>query len=175
MLAPLARLTAASCADVPAGALEALMRLSPARSSPPRQADQTFVVLRLTVTANAGPACELAEAVAARLAGCECRAVAVVLTVDGDPPADGTLRDALNALQHSLRAADARLVLVAGEETVRKYLAQAGPEASPAPLAVHPTQRSAVLASYAELSGPGLMTPAIRAALTSPAEPLVLG
>ena len=112
---------------------------------------------------------------AARLAGCECRAVAVVLTVDGDPPADGTLRDALNALQHSLRAADARLVLVAGEETVRKYLAQAGPEASPGPLAVHPTQRSAVLASYAELSGPGLVTPAIRAALTSPAEPLVLG
>lgn len=151
------------------------MRLSPARSSPPRQADRTFLVLRLTVTVNACPACELAEAVAARLAGSECRAVAVILTVGGDPPADDTLRDALNALAHSLRASGARLVLVAGEETVRKYLERAGPEASPSPLAIHPTQRSAVLASYAELSGPGLVTPAIRAALTSPAEPLVLG
>jgi hypothetical protein len=151
------------------------MRLSPARSSPPRQADRTFAVLRLTVTVNSGQACELPGAVAARLAGCEHRTAAVILTVGGDPPADGTLRDALNALQHSLRALGAQLVLVAGEAAVRKYLEQAGPEASASALAVHPTQRSAVLASYAELSGPGLVTPAIRAALTSPAEPLMLG
>jgi hypothetical protein len=117
----------------------------------------------------------LPDAVVARLAGWQGAAATVVLTVSGDPPADGTLRDALNALHCSLRTSGARLVLVAEAGTVRKYLEQATPEASPSSLPVHPTQRSAVLACYAKLSGPGLVTPAIRAALTSPAEPLALG
>jgi hypothetical protein len=157
------------------GVLEVLMRLSLARSSPSRQADRTFPVLRLMVTVNDGHTGELPGAVAARLAGSECRAATVVLTIGGDPPADGTLRDALNVLQHSLRASGARLVLVPGGGTAREYLEEAGPEASSSPLAVYPTERSAVLASYAELSGPGLVTPAILAELTTPAEPLVLG
>jgi hypothetical protein len=89
------------------GVLEVLMRLSLARSSPSRQADRTFPVLRLTVTVNDGYTGELPGAVAARLAGCECRAATVVLTIGGDPPADGTLRDALNVLQHSLRSSGA--------------------------------------------------------------------
>ena len=111
------------------GVLEVLMRLSLARSSPSRQADWTFPFLRLTVTVNAGHTGELPGAVAARLAGCECRTATVVLTIGGDPPADGTLRDALNVLQHSLRASGARLVLVPGAGTARKYLEEAGPEA----------------------------------------------
>jgi hypothetical protein len=155
--------------------LEALMRLFSVRSAPSRPSDQTFPVLRLTVTVDTDQAGQLPGAVAARLADCECRAATVVLTIDGDPPADDTLRDALDVLQRSLRALGARLALVPGAGTVRKYLEQAGPEAPPSPLAVYPTERSAVLASYAELIGPGLVTGAIRAALTAPAEPLVLG
>jgi hypothetical protein len=162
-------------ADVPAGALDALMRLSSARISASRQVDRTFPVLRLAVTVNASQAGELPEAVTARLADCERRPATVVLAIAGDPPADGTLRAALDALQCRLRGSGARLVLVAGERTMRKYLEQAGPEAPGSPPAVYPTQRSAVLASYADGSGPGLVTPAIRAALTAPAEPLVLG
>jgi hypothetical protein len=154
--------------------LEALMRLFPVRSAPSRPPDRTFAVLRLTVTVDTGQAGQLPAAVAARLADCDCQAVTVVLTIDGDPPADDTLRAALDVLQHGLRAQGARLVLVPGTGTVRKYLEQTGPEAPPSPLAVYPTERSAVLASYAELVGPGLVTGAIRAALTAPAEPLVL-
>ena len=44
------------------------MRLSLARSSPSRQADRTFPVLRLMVTVNDGYTGELPGAVAARLA-----------------------------------------------------------------------------------------------------------
>jgi len=90
--------------------------------------------------------------------------------LEGDPPVDATVREALNRLNGELAGRELRMYLVAGNSQLREYPAKAGPKA----LAVHPTMRAAVLASYAGLSGPGLVTASARAALTDPPEPLTL-
>jgi hypothetical protein len=58
---------------------------------------------------------------------------------------------------------------------VRNRLREAGLTQRLGPEAIHPSLRAAVLASYAALPGPGLVTTDVRAALTEPAESLSLG
>lgn len=147
------------------------MRLSSFRSPPPWRAGRTLPVLRLAITLPAGGADGLADAVMARVAAGEGQMSTVILTLEGDPPADDTVREALDGLHHGLRESGTRLCLVAEADNMRRYLQPAGPD----PLNVYPTLRSAVLASYAELSGPGLVTAAIRDTLAAPSEPLLLG
>jgi hypothetical protein len=161
------------------------LRLSPSRSPRPgrgRGAQRTggaptglgFSVLRLTATLCADRTDELAIAVTARVAACADGASTVILTLESDPPPDRTMREALYALQDRLCASGIRLRLVVGASKVRRYLEQAEPDSAAGRLAVHPTTRTAVLASYAELSGPGLVTGSVRAALVAPSERLVL-
>jgi hypothetical protein len=64
-----------------------------------------------------------------------------------------------------------RLVIAPGREHDRLLETAPGPPGPP----VHPTLRAAVLATYAALPGPGLVTPGVRADLAMPAEPLSAG
>jgi hypothetical protein len=64
-----------------------------------------------------------------------------------------------------------RLVIAPGREHDRLLETAPGPPGPP----VHPTLRAAVLATYAALPGPGLVTPCVRADLAMPAEPLSIG
>ena len=108
----------------------------------------------------------------ARVASCGGEVSAVILTLEGDPHPSNVPCEALYALGCDLRESCIQLHLVISDHDVLESIEQYGPKGMDSSLAVHPTLRSAVLASYAELPGPALVTAAIRAALVTPAEPL---
>jgi hypothetical protein len=74
-----------------------------------------------------------------------------------------TLHDRLALLGTKLR-------LAAGTRALREALAAGGVTARVGADAVHPSFRSAVLATYATLPGPGLVTGQVKAALEMEAE-----
>jgi anti-anti-sigma regulatory factor len=131
-------------------------------------------VLRLTSTLQPGEAGLLADSVLARVVGggCEVGTVVLDLTTADDIGTDGCT--ALHALHDSLRSVGTQLRVVA-RGAVRDRLREAGLTQRLAPGAIHPSLRAAVLASYAALPGPGLVTTDVRAALAEPAESLSLG
>jgi anti-anti-sigma regulatory factor len=123
--------------------------------------------LRLSGAVRPGLAGELAAAVLARAAECG-GAATVVLELAGTAEIDAAGRAALCSLHSELRALGTSLRLVVTDRAAREALRGGG-------LAVHPSMRCAVLAAYAELPGPGLVTPGVRAALAEPPEPLGRG
>ena len=136
----------------------------PARPSAPE-----YQVLQLTVAPATDQAGETASKVMARLASCGDAVGAVILTLEGDLHPSSMPREALYALGCGLQASSIRLHVVIGARDARQSLEQCRLDGTESPLAVHPTLRSAVLASYAELPGPALVTAAVRAALVTPA------
>jgi anti-anti-sigma regulatory factor len=137
----------------------------PARSHVP--------VLGLTSTLQPGEAGLLTDRVLARvLGGGQVGTVVLDLTTADDIDADGCT--ALHALHESLRSIGTQLRVVA-HGAVRDRLRAAGLTQRLGRGAIHPSLRAAVLASYAALPGPGLVTTDVRAALTEPAESLRLG
>jgi len=127
-------------------------------------------VLCLAATVGPGQADDVASTVLARAAECaaerRARAGTVVLALDGAVDAD--CLEALCCLQEGLRTLGMCLRLAIGPgEPGRQPRTVAGNA-----LAVHPTLRSALLATYAARLGPGLVTAQVRAALSAPAEPL---
>jgi hypothetical protein len=138
-------------------------------------------ILRLSGTLSPGQAHVLAGAVLARLAGpgwpagpgragASMPTVVLELEVTAGIAADGEA--ALRSLHERLRMTGIRLRLVIAAGPLRDRLRCAGCGPCAPALAVHPSLRSAVLAAYAELPGPGVVTPGVRAALAAPAEPL---
>jgi hypothetical protein len=125
-------------------------------------------VLRLAATLAAGQGAGLAGAVLARVASG--RPVGtVVLELENTTAIGDDGRDALHGLGGRLAGLGIRLRLAIVSPQVRRmWLAdgQAGP------LPVHPGLRCAVLACYAMLPGPGLVTGPVRADLERPAEQL---
>lgn len=90
------------------------------------------------------------------------------------PGADGQdVWDELCMLAGALRPCGIalRVVIAPGREHDRLLETAPGPPGPP----VHPTLRAAVLATYAALPGPGLVTSGVRADLAMPAEPLSIG
>jgi hypothetical protein len=128
--------------------------------------------LHLTVAPAADQAREVAGTVMARVASCGGEVGAVILTLEGNPHPSSMPCEELCALGRRLQQSRIRLYLVISARDARQNIERYRPEDMESPLAVHPTLRSAVLASYAALPGPGLVTAAIRAALITPAEPL---
>ena len=108
----------------------------------------------------------------ARVASCGGEVGAVILTLEGNPHPSSMPCEELCALGRRLQQSRIRLYLVISARDARQNIERYRPEDMESPLAVHPTLRSAMLASYAALPGPGLVTAAIRAALVTPAEPL---
>jgi hypothetical protein len=137
---------------------------------PTRSSGPEYAVLQLTVAPAADQARETASMVMARLASCADVVGAVILTLEGDLHPSSVPREALHALGCRLQASSIRLHVVIGARDARQSLEQCSLDGTESPLVVHPTLRSAVLASYAELPGPALVTAAVRAALVAPAD-----
>jgi len=126
-------------------------------------------VLRLAVTLAAGQGSGLASAVLARVAAGGLLGT-VVLALEDTTAIDDDGRDTLHGLGGRLARLGVRLRLAILSPQVRRlWLAdsQAHPAGS---LPVHPSIRCAVLACYAMLPGPGVVTGAIRTDLERPAE-----
>ncbi len=141
---------------------------SPRFLPPPGAASPKAPVLCLAATLQPGQASDLSGAVLARLAESGYGAETVVLALDGDIDADRL--KAVCSLHECLRAHGTRLRLVIeANEAAGQPQAPAASEAA-APLMIHPSLRSAVLAAYAALPGPGLVDAQVRTALSVPAE-----
>jgi hypothetical protein len=127
--------------------------------------------LSLSCSLAPGRAWPAASAALARVLGSPPppRVVILELTV---AELDSDAGAALGWLRDRLRRAGSRLWLAAASGPAGQQLQQAGAAEWLGPDAVHRSLRAAVLAVYAALPGPGLVTADMRAALTTPAEPL---
>jgi anti-anti-sigma regulatory factor len=131
------------------------------------------VCLRLTGQLCDGTAGALAAAVGDRVRAVMPPACAVVLDVSAIPDVDDAVQAALLSLCDILSESRTRLWLVVPKAEARARLCRG--TASPIGLnALHTSVRAAILAAHAALPGPALVTPAMRALLTQPPEPLTL-
>lgn len=146
-------------------------RAAPIR--PDRRGCARIPVLRLGLTLAPGQAGVLTEAVLARVT-CNRTVGTVVLELGAGSEIDAAACDALHALHDRLRGLGTGLRLVAGSMHVRDGLRHGGLTHRLGSEAIHPSLRAAVLATYAGLPGPGLVTGDVREALAAPAEPLGL-
>jgi hypothetical protein len=127
------------------------------------------LVLCLAATVQRGQTDDVTSTVLARAAESGAREGTVVLALDG--AVDAECLQSLCSLQDRLRALGMCLRLaICPEEPGRQPRKQTAMRATS--LAIHPTLRSALLATYAARLGPGLVTAQVRAALSVPAEPL---
>ena len=127
-------------------------------------------VLCLAATVEPGQADDLTSTVLARAAECRAWGGTVVLALDG--AVDAGCLEALCCLQEGLRTLGMCLRLAISPEEPRRQLRRVAGSLPVTSLAIHPTLRSALLATYATRLGPGLVTAQVRAALSAPAEPL---
>ena len=130
--------------------------------------------LCLSFTLEAGQAGALCEAVLARVLSCHRGVGTVVLDLGPGADLDASTCEALHDLHDRLRTLGTRLWLAAAAGHTRERLRDSGLTHRLGGGAIHPSLRAAVLATYAAMPGPGLVTGDIRAALAAPAEPLRL-
>ena len=129
--------------------------------------------LRFSGQLCAGTTGALLDAVVARIGAAMPPVAAVVLDLSDTPDIDDGARAALLSLCGLLAQSHTRLRLVLPEAATRAALGSDA--ASTAGLdALHTTVRAALLAAYAALPGPALVTPAMRMLLEHPPELLQL-
>lgn len=133
-----------------------------------------IVCLRLTGQLCDGTAGALAAAVGDRVRAVMPPACAVVLDVSATPDVDDAARAALLSLCDILSESRTRLWLVVPGAEARALLCCGGTASAIGLDALHTSVRAAILAAHAALPGPALVTPAMRALLTQPPEPLTL-
>ncbi|HEY6279561.1 MAG TPA: sodium-independent anion transporter [Streptosporangiaceae bacterium] len=133
-----------------------------------------IVVLRLQADLSPGTASQLTRAVLARVRACRAGVGTLVLDLGAGTEIDGSGYAALADLGKRLRRLGTGLRVVAASRHARDLLLQPGLAGELGARSIHPTLRAAVLAAYAALPGPGLVTTAMRAALTRPAELVLL-
>jgi MFS superfamily sulfate permease-like transporter len=134
--------------------------------------------LGLSISLATGQAQRLADSIVDRVLSCGGPVGTVVLDVRSASGIDAGSRAALlslhgrlSSLGTQLRIATARRQL-AGRLGEADRLGEAGLLELLGPDAIHESFRSAVLAAYAALPGPGLVTAQVRAALDTPIEPV---
>ena len=129
-----------------------------------------IVCLGLSISLETSQTDRLADIILDRVLGCPGPVGTVILDLRPGAGIDADSRTALVSLHHRLRSAGTRLRITTscrqlaprlGEADLRQYL---GPDA------IHGSFRAAVLATYAALPGPGLVTAQIRAVLDTPVE-----
>jgi hypothetical protein len=98
----------------------------------------------------------------------------VILDLTGCEGLDAGDCAALGWLHGGLAARNARLWLAGVACSLHEPLTGAGLTRLIGRGGLHPSRRAAVLAAFALLPGPGLVTPELRDALTAPAEPLAV-
>lgn len=175
----------AAFAPAPAPVVERLDRRDPpdlldrpGRRDHPERRDRRnrprITVLRLAAVLEPAVAELLTEAVLARVLACGRDVGTVVLDLGPGTEIEAESCAALHALHDCLRRLGTRLRLAAASAQARELFRSTGLTHQLGAGAIHPSLRSAVLATYAELPGPGLVTGDVRAALAKPAHPLAL-
>lgn len=126
--------------------------------------------MRLALTLAHGEGGRLARAVVARVAGSRFPVGTVVLALQNTAPIDEEGRETLGAVAGGLAELGVKLRLAIAAPGVRKLWQEQSKGHLAGVLPVHPSLRCAVLASYAALPGPGLVTGSVRSDLAQPAE-----
>lgn len=146
---------------------------APAVTRPGRRAGRhpRAPVLALSSALEPGRAADLTDAVLARVSE-RGGATTVILDLGDTDDLDEWCCAALRGLHDRLHCLGTRFRLVAACEQVREQCAQQGLTDLLGSDALHRNLRTAVLAAYASLPGPGLVTTEVRAAMAAPAEPL---
>jgi hypothetical protein len=130
--------------------------------------------LRLSGQLCAGTTGALLDAVAARIGAAMPPVAAVVLDLSDTPAIDDDARAALLSLHGLLAQSQARLRLVLPEAATRAALGGDDAASAAGLDALHTTVRAALLAAYAALPGPAMVTPVLRALLMDPPELVLL-
>ena len=135
---------------------------------PPRR----IVCLRLTCQLSSGTAADVVQAVIDRVHAAGPPPCIVVLDLRHTGAIDDDARRALQTLHDVLAQSQSRLRLAHPAAEARATLAIDGPLGTISPEDVHGSLRQALLAAYASLPGPALVTSATRRLLTEPPESL---
>lgn len=144
----------------------------PATGEPVTGPAPPLPLLRLSWDPAPGQAPTLAGDVRARIDATGAAVGTLILDLSAATGITGDEIAALRNLHDHLRRAGTRLKIAVAARPVLDRLHSEGLARHLGTGAIHPTTRAAVLATYAELPGPGLVTAAVRAALTVPPEPL---
>jgi hypothetical protein len=162
----------------PAAPARARARATPGAGPP------AIPCLGLSISLATGQTQRLADSVVDRVLSCGSPVGTVVLDVGSASGIDAGSHAALLSLQDRLRSLGTQLRIAAASHQLAVCLSEvdrlsevgriggAGPPQLLSPDAIHDSFRSAVLAAYAALPGPGLVTAQVRAALDTPVEPV---
>ncbi len=142
-----------------------------AKAAAARQAREQVICVGVSISLDD---CDvaLADAVLRRVLRCGCPVGTVVLDLGTPAAIDPAAGAVLVAVHHRLAALGTRLRLAAGLRGVAACLADDGVREQIGRDHVHPSFRSAVLATYAALPGPGLVVGRVKTALETVAEAL---
>jgi hypothetical protein len=149
-------------------------RIAASNWRPAREATQRILCLRPPCQLSAENAVALTEAVAARVRAAVPPPHLVVLDVSATSAFGEGVAAALQVLGTMLSESQASLRLVLPEAKARAAFFDASAGKAVEPDMVHTGVRAAVLAAFASLPGPALVTPALSELLDQPPEVLPL-
>ncbi|HEX9538080.1 MAG TPA: hypothetical protein VGA04_07885 [Streptosporangiaceae bacterium] len=135
-----------------------------------KTATAEILCLGLSISLETGPIHRLADTICDRVLGSARPVGTVILDLRAGADIDADSRTALLSLYRRLASMGTRLRIATG---CRQLAARLREDDLPRHLgadAIHDSVRSAVLATYAALPGPGLVTAQVRAALDTPVE-----
>ena len=135
-----------------------------------RQARAQLTCLAVTSALDGGQGSRLADAIVRRVLHCGCPVGTVVLDLGPVSSLDAEACAAIVSVHQRLTAIGTRLRLAATARGLLDCLTDAGITQQIGRDAIHPSFRSAVLATYAALPGPGLVLGRIKTALEIEAE-----
>ncbi len=143
-------------------------RLKARTAGPPARAQ--LICLAVTSALEDGQGSRLADAIVRRVLHCGCPVGTVVLDLGPVTSLEEEACAAILSVHQRLTAIGTRLRLAASGHGLLDFLADAGITQQLGRDAIHPSFRSAVLATYAALPGPGLVLGRIKTALETEAE-----
>ncbi len=136
----------------------------------PKQARAQLACLAVASSLDGGQGSGLADAIVRRVLHCGCPVGTVVLDLGPVTSLDDEACAAILSVHQRLTAIGTRLRLATSARGLLDCLTDAGIAQQLGRDAIHPSFRSAVLATYAALPGPGLVVGQIRDALETEAE-----
>jgi MFS superfamily sulfate permease-like transporter len=128
--------------------------------------------LGMSVSLAAGQTDRLADIILDRVLSCPYPVGTVILDLHAASDIDADSRSALLSLHRRLRSLGTQLRIATASHQLASRLREAGLPQQLSADTIHDSFRSAVLATYAALPGPGLVTARVRAALDTPVEPV---
>ncbi len=132
----------------------------------------TILCLGLSISLETGRTDRLTDIILDRVLRSACPVGTVILDLRPCADIDGDSRTALVSLHHRLASTGTRLRITTNCRELARRLGEADLRQYLGPDAIHDSFRAAVLATYAALPGPGLVTAQVRTALDTPVEAL---